>query len=266
MWGAGNPLPLFTRAALGWMGAAILMTAVWLGQRRTRNAGLVDVAWTVAVAGLAVLYAVFGGGWTARRLAIGAMTAIWGLRLASHLFVRVHGQPEDGRYADLRQRWGDRANARLFWFFQLQAVAAAFFALPALLASADPHPALRPVETAAIGLWVLAFVGEASADRQLARCKAEPSMRGRTCRAGWWRYSRHPNYFFEWTMWVAYSTFAVAAPFGALAFCCPAAMLFLLLRVTGIPATEAQAIRSRGDEYRRYQQTTSMFVPLPPRG
>ena len=266
MWGAGNPLPLLTRAAFGWMGAAIVMAAIWQGQRRTRNAGLVDVGWTVAVAGLAVLYAAFGEGWTVRRLAIGAMMGVWGLRLAGHLFVRVHGHPEDGRYADLRRRWGAGANARLFWFFQLQAVAAAFFALPALLASADPHPALRPVETAAIGLWMLAFAGEASADRQLARCKADPAMRGRTCRAGWWRYSRHPNYFFEWTMWVAYGAFAVAAPFGVLALSCPAAMLFLLLRVTGIPATEAQAIRSRGDEYRRYQQTTSMFVPLPPRG
>ena len=134
-----------------------------------------------------------------------------------------------------------------------------------MLASADPYPALRPVETAAIGLWVLAFAGEASADRQLARCKADPSMRGRTCRTGWWRYSRHPNYFFEWAMWVAYGAFAIGAPFGVLALTCPVAMLYLLLRVTGIPATEAQAIRSRGDEYRRYRQTTSMFVPLPPR-
>jgi len=248
------------------MGAAILMVVLWQGQRRTRNAGFVDVGWTVAVAGLSVLYAAFGEGWAVRRLAIGVMAGIWGLRLASHLFLRVRGHAEDGRYADLRRVWGARANGRLFWFFQMQAVAAVFFALPALLASADPHTALRPLETAAIGLWALAFAGETSADRQLARCKGDPSMRGRTCRSGWWRYSRHPNYFFEWTMWVAYGGFAVAAPFGVLALLCPAAMLYLLLRVTGIPATEAQAIRSRGDDYRRYQQTTSIFVPLPPRG
>jgi steroid 5-alpha reductase family enzyme len=80
-----------------------------------------------------------------------------------------------------------------------------------------------------------------------------------------WRYSRHPNYFFEWLVWVAYALFALASPFGALALICPMVMLYLLFRVTGIPATEAQAIRSKGDDYRRYQASTSVFVPWFPR-
>jgi steroid 5-alpha reductase family enzyme len=78
---------------------------------------------------------------------------------------------------------------------------------------------------------------------------------------GLWNYSRHPNYFFEWLIWIAWLVFALGSPHGWIAFICPVLMLYFLFRVTGIPATEAQALRSRGEDYRRYQQTTSAFVP-----
>ena len=82
---------------------------------------------------------------------------------------------------------------------------------------------------------------------------------------GLWRYSRHPNYFFEWLVWIAYAMFALASPWGWISLACPAVMLYFLLRVTGIPATEAQALKSRGDDYREYQRTTSAFVPRRPK-
>jgi steroid 5-alpha reductase family enzyme len=81
------------------------------------------------------------------------------------------------------------------------------------------------------------------------------------CRAGLWRYSRHPNYFFEWVHWWAYVLIGHAAPLTLLG---PAAMLLFLFRVTGIPYTERQALKSRGEQYREYQRTTSRFVPWPP--
>ena len=84
-------------------------------------------------------------------------------------------------------------------------------------------------------------------------------------RAGVWRYSRHPNYFGQWLTWYAYALVALAAPYGWIGLISPALMLYLILRVTGIPPTEAQALKSRGDDYRRYQRETSAFVPLPPR-
>src|SRR5262249_38496991 len=89
---------------------------------------------------------------------------------------------------------------------------------------------------------------------------------GRTCRAGLWRYSRHPNYFFEWTHWFAYPLLAVGAG-GVfwLSAIGPVIMLLMLYRVSGIPFTEAQALRSRGDDYRDYQRTTSAFVPWFPK-
>lgn len=253
-------------AAYGWIGAAILMGALWRVHLMVRNAGIVDVGWAALVAALAVSFAVSGDGYAVRRAAVGAIVGLWGVRLSWYLLMdRVIGRPEDGRYATLRATWGPRARARFFWFFQAQAMVAVFFALPALLASRNATPHLLPVEIGALVLWVLAFAGEVSADRQLARFKADPSHRGETCQAGWWRYSRHPNYFFEWVMWVAFALFALGSPWGVLALACPAAMLYLLFRVTGIPATEAQAIRTRGDDYRQYQRTTSAFVPWVPR-
>ncbi len=113
-------------------------------------------------------------------------------------------------------------------------------------------------------LWLVAMCGEALADFQLDRFRSQPGNKGRTCREGLWEYSRHPNYFFEWLVWVAFFAFATGTPDGWITIYCPALMLFFLFKVTGIPATEAQALKSRGGEYREYQRTTSVFVPLPP--
>jgi steroid 5-alpha reductase family enzyme len=253
---------MVTQAAAGWILAAFVMAALWMWQRRSRNAGVVDAGWTLLVAGLAAFDAVTGDGAWTRRSAIGWMMGSWGARLGIYiLWDRVFGRPEDARYRTMRAEWGDRADAEFFWFFQKQALAAVFFSVPALFASHNQAPMLSPLELAAAGLWIVGFTGETTADRQLLRFKRDPANKGHTCRIGLWRYSRHPNYFFEWIMWVAYGLFAAASPWGWIALACPAAMLYFLVNVTGIPPAEAQALRTRGDEYREYQRTTSVFVP-----
>lgn len=256
-----------TLVIAGWIVAAVVMAALWAWHLRLRNAGIVDAGWTALVGGLAVFDAVAAqGGLIDRRAAIALMMGIWAVRLTVFLLVdRVFGKPEDGRYSELRRARGDRANGWFFWFFQAQAAAAVFFSLPALLSTVNAAPNLASMELLAIGLWLVAFAGEAAADRQLVQFKRNPANKGKTCQAGLWRYSRHPNYFFEWLIWVASALFATASPWGWTAWLCPATLLYLLFKVTGIPATEAQALRSRGDAYRRYQQTTSAFVPWFPR-
>jgi steroid 5-alpha reductase family enzyme len=129
----------------------------------------------------------------------------------------------------------------------------------------NPSPELSPIEYLGAALWLLAVSGEIASDVQLSRFKADPRNKGKTCRAGLWNLSRHPNYFFEWLIWMAFALFALASPYGYLGLLSPALILFFLFKVTGIPATEAQALRSRGDDYRRYQETTSAFVPWFPR-
>jgi steroid 5-alpha reductase family enzyme len=193
------------------------------------------------------------------------LASLWGFRLAGYLYVdRIRGKDEDGRYRELRAKWGADANSRFFWFFQFQALFVVFFSLPFALVCLDPDPAISGLAWTGVGVWAVGNGGTIVADRQLARWRANPDNHGMTARTGLWSWSRHPNYFFEWVSWCGVALVATTAPWGWIAWIVPAGLLFLLFRVTGIPATERQALRSRAD-YAEYQRTTSAFVPLPPR-
>jgi steroid 5-alpha reductase family enzyme len=245
---------------------AILMLALWLIHLRTGNAAIVDAGWAGGLALLGVLYAFLGGGYWLRSALIGTMAAIWGLRLAIYLLsTRIIGHPEEGRYQELRRQWTTQIAFKFLLFFEFQALLCVVLSVPFLAAARNSNPVMSGLEWAAVLIWLIAMAGEAAADSQLNSFKANPANKGRTCQIGLWRYSRHPNYFFEWLIWVAFAMFALPSPGGWWGIASPLLMLYFVLRVTGIPATEAQAIRTRGDEYRRYQQTTSAFVPWFPR-
>jgi steroid 5-alpha reductase family enzyme len=255
-----------TLVLIGAASVAALMLLLWLIHLRTGNAAIVDAGWAGGLALLGVLYAVLGGGYWLRSALIGTMSAIWGLRLAIYLLTtRIIGHPEEGRYQELRRQWKTNIPFRFLLFYEFQALLCVVLAVPFMAASRNPDPGVSLLEVAAVAFWTLAMAGEAAADSQLNRFKSEPSNKGRTCQVGLWRYSRHPNYFFEWLIWVAFAMFALASPGGFWGLLSPALILYFVLRVTGIPATEAQAIRTRGEEYRRYQQTTSAFVPWFPK-
>jgi steroid 5-alpha reductase family enzyme len=259
-----RPLVLFL---LGVALMAAVMAAVFALARKLRNFSIVDVAWSANFTLLALLYATFGGGWAPRRILVAALVGLWSARLAIHLgrrIARLHPE-EEGRYRELRRRWSAHLDTRFFVFFQAQGLLDAVLSVPFLLACVDGREGLGVFELAGAALFAAALVGETIADRQLAAFKADPAHRGRTCRVGLWRYSRHPNYFFEWLVWVAYAVFALPSPWGWVSFACPLLMAYFLFRVTGIPATEEQALRTRGEDYREYQRTTSAFFPWPPR-
>lgn len=249
------------------VGLCLAFAALYAVARRMDNYGIVDIAWSYAFALLALYYAAAAPGWPVRRALVGGMALLWSLRLGTHLYRRVmsHHPVEDGRYLQLRRDWAGNFAPKMFGFFQLQAASVVLLGVPFLLPALNPSPRLHPLEIAGAALWLLALGGEALADAQLAAFKRDPASKGRVCDAGLWRYSRHPNYFFEWLIWVSYFVFALASPAGWIAVIGPASILFLLLRVTGIPLTEEQSLRSKGDAYRRYQATTSAFVPWPPK-
>ena len=251
--------------ALGASTVFLIMTALWLLSIRRRNFSYVDIGWSANFAVLALIYATFGEGWPTRKWVIAAMFTLWSLRLAGHLAKRIIGEPEEGRYVELRQRWAANLNAKFFGFFQLQALLNALLTLPLLIACMNPEPRLHVLEVVGVAIWLSALIGESIADGQLAAFKRDAANRGQVCDAGLWRYSRHPNYFFEWMIWIGYAVFALASPWGWLALSMPALMLHFLINVTGVKATEEQALRSKGELYRNYQQRTSMFIPLPRR-
>ena len=247
-----------------WLGSALAMILVWVYARHIRNMGYVDVAWAGLMGAMAITVAACGHGAALPRVLIGVLGFIWATRLFVYLFARVHGQEEDGRYRYLREQvHGDQR--KLFWLFQAQAVVIALFALPLLAAASNPVDAATAWTIAAIAVWLVSVGGEAIADRQLAAWASNPANKGKTCRRGLWAWSRHPNYFFETLHWFTYAFLAVGAPMAWLAFCGPLLMFAFLYRVTGIPWTEAQALRSRGEDYRAYQREVNAFFPWPPR-
>src|ERR1700730_18841036 len=232
---------------------AAMMFALWLVHLLIRNAAIVDVGWATALATLALFYAVEGPGYSARKWAIAAMAGFWGLRLAVYLFFsRVGGKPEGGRYIKPRKEWKTHLPLRFLFFFEFQALLTVLLSLPFLLASLNTTAPLVALEKIGAAIWLISICGEAVADYQLNRFRKNPANRGKTYRRGLWGYSRHPNYFFEWMIWVGYAVFALGSPWGWLGLISPALMLYFL-GTTGIAATEAQALRTRGVEYRAYQ-------------
>lgn len=246
-------------------GASVLMTILYLVQRRTQDAGIVDMGWALGLGLSAVFYGTCASGSTASRAAMMLVACPWSFRLAAYILMnRVLQGGEDGRYQALRSRWGVHAQRNFFWFFQAQTLLIVVFSLPMLAAAGTKTQAGALMAAGVLWGWG-ALAGEALADFQLSRWRRQPENRGKTCDAGLWRYSRHPNYFFEWMHWWAYVLLAAGSLGFWAALAGPALMLLFLYRITGIPYTEQQALRSRGDNYRAYQQRTSAFFPWFPK-
>jgi steroid 5-alpha reductase family enzyme len=256
---------ILVRLLEAWAIAASGQLLLWLVQQRTRNAGIVDVGWSLSFAVFAAFFAVRSASPVSAWLPALLLVVAWSARLGGYLLIRgAATHPEEGRYKDLRARWGgDHAGPRIFVFFQAQALMAA------LLASAFVVPFLTVPSCDALryiggAIVVCAIAGEATSDWQLSRFKR--THKGAVCDVGLWSWSRHPNYFFEWCVWLGYAIHGLAfAPWGLIAFVPQALLLCSILFVTGIPPTEKQSLRSRGDLYRAYQACVSKFIPWPPK-
>ncbi len=249
-----------------WLSMAVVMLLLWAWQRRSGDAGIVDVGWSGGLGLLAWLYAGWQPGWWPRQVLVALLVSIWAFRLAGYLLRdRIGKESEDRRYAKLRQQWGGRAQLYFLFLFQSQAILDVLLSLAFLPAMLNPQDGFTWREPLGVLVWLIALAGESIADRQLARFRADPANRGQVCRDGLWRYSRHPNYFFEWVHWWAYVILGFGLPGFWLTLVGPALMLFFLLKITGVPPAEASSLASRGDAYREYQRTTSMFFPWPPR-
>ena len=250
-----------------------VMTLAWAYQKRVNNAGWVDVFWTfgLGLAGLGLALAPIPGtaGLNDRQMLIAAMVVIWSLRPGLHLAFRVATHAEDVRYNGFRTDWGADFQRRMFMFLMIQAVAASLLAASIMLAVRVPASAIRPLDWLGAAILAAAIGGEGIADAQLARFRAAPSNKGKICDSGLWGWSRHPNYFFEWLVWVAFAVMALdlggAYLWGLLAWAAPAFMYWLLVYVSGIPPLETLMLKSRGAAFTAYQSTTSAFFPLPPR-
>jgi steroid 5-alpha reductase family enzyme len=252
---------------------SILMAIAWMVQQRTGNSGWVDTIWTFSVglvgAGSA-LWPMDSSAPDARQWLVAALVVIWSLRLGSHIAARTAGISDDPRYAAFAREWGVDSPRKMFMFLQNQGFGSIPLVFAIFVAARFPQLGLRIQDGLGALILLVGIGGEALADAQLKNFRSDPANKGRVCDAGLWRWSRHPNYFFEWFGWLAYPVIALSIdyplsyPWGWATLLAPVFMYWILVLVTGIPPLEAQMLRSRGERYRDYQLRTSMFFPLPP--
>ena len=244
--------------------AILIMTAFWIWQKRTGYPAIVDVIWAFTTAGVGLTLCLTAEGSLSRRTIASTLIVIWGVRLGSHLARRFRRNPIDRRYVAMKERWGEKAEAFMFGFFMLQALATVIFALPIMSAATEDTPS-TPIMAIGLALSIVGIAGVTVSDQQLAGFVSDESNKGSICKTGLWRWSRHPNYFFEWLTWGGFAVLAADGPLWYIGLGGMLLMLLLLLKVTGIPHVEREALRKRGDAWLEYQRETSVFIPMPPR-
>lgn len=253
-------LPAFGFAALVIL---LLMVLLWLLSLALKDAGIIDSFWGLGFVIVNwVCFALLGGGGE-RGWLLGALVTLWGLRLSVHIFLRNRGKGEDFRYA----KWRREEGPRWWWLslirvFLLQGALLLIISAPLPVVHAAAAPGLGLLDILAGVLWLVGFVFEAGGDWQLARFKADPRNKGKVMDRGFWRYSRHPNYFGDAVQWWAYYLFALAAG-GWWTLFSPVIMTFLLVRVSGAALLERTLSERPG--YREYVQSTNEFFPWFPR-
>lgn len=239
-----------------------LMSILFVVYYFKKNAGIADIGWSLSFTLASWAYFFIGNGDSPKKWIITMMVTIWSLRLAWQLYQRFIATEEDARYRDLRQSWGgEQGDAKFFIMFIFQGVLAVVLSLPFLIVAANGESSWYSIEALGMFLWLIGVAGEALADHQLFKFKQDPSNEGKVCQEGLWYYSRHPNYFFEFIVWLGFFFFALGTPGGWLSIISPALMLILLTKISGIPLAEAQALKSKGAAYEEYQKSTSSFIP-----
>ncbi len=253
-------LPLFSFIAV-----SAVMLIIWIWAYRIKNAGVVDIFWAFNFLVIAAVIWFMADGNATRKMIVCSLATLWSLRLGIYLLIRVgsHLDIEEGRYKQLRAEWSPNENLKFFIFFQMQALSNVFLAIPFFIIALNPAPQISILEYIGAGMWLCAIIGEGLSDWQLQHFKKDPANKGKVCEYGLWNYSRHPNYFFQLMIWISVLVLAISSPYGWIAIVCPLTIGYLIFKITGIPMTEEQSIRSKGDLYREYQRTTSVFIPLP---
>jgi steroid 5-alpha reductase family enzyme len=250
---------------------SVIMAGAWVVQQRTGNSGFVDAVWTFGLGVLGVVSSLLpmqGAMTTTRQLVVALIMLAWSLRLGTHIVRRSLDRADDPRYATLIRQWGSHARWQMFILLQKQALVTLPLALSIFLAAHNPLQFGRLQDWLGAVLILLGVLGEWLADRQLRYWLAKRKEGERVCDIGLWRWSRHPNYFFEWVFWLAFPLFAVdladSYVAGWLALAAPLCMYWLLVYISGIPPLEEHMVAKHGDAYRAYQARTSAFFPVPP--
>jgi steroid 5-alpha reductase family enzyme len=256
-------LHFFVMFGAAFVAVEAVMLLFWVLYCAYRNVSVMDIGWGLGFIAAALVYFILGDGYIWRKILVLTIVSIWALRLVWHLAHRFMLDREDTRYQVFLRKWPLAQNPLLqvLIFFAFIGILITILSLPFALMSQNILPFFSTFEVYGLLIWMGGVVGEAIADYQLYQFRQNPDHFKKVFQNGLWRYSRHPNYFFEWIVWLGYFIMAFSSPFGWVSIISPILMLYLLLKVSGIPPTEAEALETKGDSYRDYQARTSPFFP-----
>lgn len=243
-----------------WVFFASLMFLAWVICLRMRFWSAVDAVWAWGIGLAAVILFIHQSLSEAPHWTVLALLLLWSFRLGLHLTQRLkkHFPHEDPRYESLKKLWQDHLTLKSFLFFQFQAMTQTILFLPfACIFTASPVE-FHALESIGIFILMVGIVGEAVADWQLQQFKRMVSLKNKVCEQGLWKYSRHPNYFFEWMVWVGFGILGLSSSHG-ISLMAPIMMYILLIYVTGVKPAEYASLRSKGVEYENYQRRTNAF-------
>jgi len=233
---------------------------VWLWYRHTNNPSVVDVGWS---AGLVISGLIYIGHaeWSLRSFVLSLALIIWGVRLGGYLwYTRIRKKEVDKRYTALSENWKMAKPLGFFLNFQLQGILIFIISIPWYFAALKTPAIFSWLDILGLFIFVVAISLETVADMQLTEFKKK--FPGQLCDVKLWRYSRHPNYFFEWLVWCAFSLFAFSIfyPYGWISLVSPLTLYIIMTKIT-IPMTEQGSIKSKGEKYIQYQKVTPVFFP-----
>lgn len=229
-----------------------------------KNNSIVDIGWGIGFVVVAWFSLLAAGNVTGRSLLVTGLVTVWGVRLFYHIIKRNWGKPEDFRYANWRKEWGKFVVVRAFFqVFMLQGLMMMIIAAPILLVNVSSDRSFGAPEMLGLAVWLIGFYFEAVGDKQLADFLKNPANRGKVMKSGLWRYTRHPNYFGEATMWWGIFLIAVSAQNGLLGIISPVTITYLLRFVSGVPMLEKKMMQR--PEFVEYARETNAFIPWFPK-
>ncbi|OLR93873.1 hypothetical protein BJP25_14475 [Actinokineospora bangkokensis] len=242
----------------------LLMVVTALIGRAQGRVAVVDTAWPLGFLVIAVVASALGDGVWWRKVLVFVLVAVWAGRLAWHVSSRNKGKGEDPRYEKLLSAVPEdkRFQYAVVRVFITQGVAMWFVSLPVQV-SATTGDGVWWIAVVGAVVWAVGLWFESTGDRQLKEFKADPANKGKVMDKGLWAYTRHPNYFGDFTVWWGLYLVACTTWQGALTILSPAAMAFFLIVATGGRLLEREMAKRPG--YPEYQQRTSFFIPRPPK-
>jgi len=244
----------------------VLVTMLWIWSIIIKNVSIVDIFWGFGFVVVNALYLFVPGELNDRKILVLILVSIWGLRLAIHLASRNIGRGEDFRYREFRRSYGEE---RYWWvsYFQtflLQGVLMMIVSLPLLgVGTGSDSGNLNLLDYLGIFIWLVGFAFEAGGDYQLSRFKRDAGNKGKVLDRGFWKYTRHPNYFGDAAVWWAYALFSIAAG-GYWQIIGSVVMTLLIIKVSGVAMLE-KSLKDSKPQYKEYIRKTSSFFPWFPK-